>query len=653
MTPLFSSAFAQRRLRPILLLLSFVLTIGAAWAQSEERAAPENVKAAQIDVLFKAVNTEYDIDPEGRITTVYGYGAEILLERALEGEKTRRISYSRGIQEAEILEAYTLKADGRRIDVPKDNYQTNSRSGRSGGNPFFSDKESITVVFPDVAVGDTTYLRYRLRDTVAIFPGEASIVDSFSAFSAIEEGNITLRAPENLKLTLEAHHLEALPTRVSNGIVTYQWRYRNPQPRAWDEERDSGIWHIGDSPELYVSTFESYAAIARAYGERALPKAEPTERVRALAAEIVGEEKAPREQARLLYEWVSTRISYAGNDIGVGTVVPRDLDVVLDNNMGDCKDHATLLQALLTARNIASEQVLIDTGRAYELPRTPTVWSVNHVINYLPQWGIYADATADNIPFGYLPGNAYAKPVIHIADADAGNDNLRVIPLDKRPFIHEDIHHTLNIAADGSASGKVRVRLAGISATRWRDYFMNMKSERRAKFVEDLFSRQGMRGKGVLHTGELPQEKRLSDEIEVSMDFQVDNLLKPRSGAFVMGALMSYDGGIVRLANVDDSKTYLRDHVCWGGNLRETYDITLEPGVQLTQLPENVTRKSVYLDYKNVVKRNKNGVRIERALLDKSPGGVCSAAYTNTWSKEAALIGENLQEQIFFKRQPK
>jgi transglutaminase-like putative cysteine protease len=575
-----------------------------------------------------------------------------LRENILERAKTAGISYSRGIQEAKILEAYTLKADGRRINVPADNYQTNTLGGRDGGNPFFSDEESITVVFPDLAVGDSTFLRYRIHDTVAIFPGKVSLVRGFSPFDAIGEALLTVRAPENMTLRMEAHHLEELPATTNNGVITRQWRYQNPKPRVWDSVKDEGIWSVGDGPLLIVGSFADYEAIAQAYGERALPKAEPTERVRALAAEIVGEEQAPREQARLLYEWVSTQISYAGNDIGVGTVVPRDLDVVLDNKMGDCKDHATLLQALLAARDIASEQVLIDTSSSYELPKTPSVWSVNHVINYLPQWGIYADATANKIPFGYLPKSAYAKPVIHITAADA-DDNVRVIPLSEKPFLRQDIHNTLKIAADGSASGSARVRLAGLSATRWRDYFMNLKTERRAKFVEDLFARQGLRGRGTLYTGELPQEKRLSDELEVSIDFQIDNLLKPRSGAFILGALMSYDGGIARMANIDDSKTYQRDQVCWSGEIHETYDITLEPGVQLTQLPENMTHKSVHLDYRNVVKRSKNGVHIERSVHDKSPGGVCSAAYTNTWLKDAAIISENLQEQVFFKRKPK
>jgi transglutaminase-like putative cysteine protease len=628
-------------MKRVLLLLAFALSCGAAGA-----AAPV---AAQVDVIYTDVVTEYEVDAEGRMTTIHGYGARILHDRALNNAKTRAISYSRSIQTAEVLEAYTQKADGRHVDVPKDNYQTTTHGGHDNGNPFFSDIERIAVVFPDVEVGDTVYMRYRIRDTEAIFPGAVSLSDGFGLFAAIENGQITLRAPENLPLAREAHHLEELPASVRDGRVTYQWRYRNPQPRVWDAEQDEGIWRSGDMPSLYVSTFKSYADIAQAYAARALPKAEPNERIRAQAAEIVGAEKDPREQARLLYEWVSSRISYAGNCIGVGAVVPRDLAVVLENKMGDCKDKAALLQALLAAEGIASEQVLI--GSRYDLPQTPVVEAVNHVMNYLPQWKLYADATAENIPFGYLPKSAYGQPVIHVG-ATAENA-VRVIAADNTsPLFQQFIHTTLKLSADGGASGNVKVRLEGPAAAAWRAYFMELKNEDREKFVETLFQRNGMRASGTLETGDLAPALRFSDSLETGIRFQVENLLKARSGVFPLFPLLSYYGGMDKMAALDADKTYQRDLACHNLKLHEILDITLEPGVQIIQLPEPLTLNTPYLAFKSNIKRNKKGLRVERELLDKTPPGICSATYYNAWLKDAAAIAENLQQPALYKRKP-
>src|SRR5208337_2253610 len=129
------------------------------------------------------------------------------------------------------------------------------------------------------------------------------------------------------------------------------WSYRNKQIGMTET---SSVSPYDYGPLIVASTFKDYGAVAAAYNARANPKAKVTDRIRKLADQVTLNVHTPREQAKALYEWVATSIEYAGNCVGIGSVVPHEADLVLANRMGDCKDHVTLLQALLAAKGIAS-----------------------------------------------------------------------------------------------------------------------------------------------------------------------------------------------------------------------------------------------------------------------------------------------------------
>ena len=100
-------------------------------------------------------------------------------------------------------------------------------------------------------------------------------------------------------------------------------------------------------PVILVTTFDDYEALGTAYELRARPKAAVTERVRALADELTKGTYTPRTQVKAFYDWVSKNIRFAGSCVGAGSVVPHDVDRILTSKMGDCKDHAVLMQALM------------------------------------------------------------------------------------------------------------------------------------------------------------------------------------------------------------------------------------------------------------------------------------------------------------------
>jgi transglutaminase-like putative cysteine protease len=613
--------------------LALAAAAAGAWADSPAHA-----------YLDKIRHTTYDIDADGRSTRTAVHRYQVLAAGKLEDYKVYTLGYSSSIETGEVLEAYTLKKDGRRIPVPKGNYQRQVNEGRRGAGPAFSDRTKLTVVFPDLAVGDSVHIRYRIAEKEPMFPGQFSEVTSYSLFAPVEDARITIRAPKGMQLRTEAHRMQAVAEREEGGKRVLEWRYANPKPRSYVEEEDSGHWKMGEYPALLVSTFQTYEAIARAYGDRALPKAVPTPRVRELVAQVVGTEAQPREKARKLYEWVSRNITYGGNCIGVGAVVPRDVDFVLDNKMGDCKDHATLLQAMLAAAGVRSEQVLINSGSDYELPATPVVSMVNHVMTYLPDFKLYADATAKEIPFGYLPRDSYGKPVIHVGAATA----LAAIPAEDHRRNEQRLHMKVAVAPDGSATGTMTVTVKGADAQAMRAYLREVTAETDKDIVKRALAAGGMRGKGKIVRGDM---QGFSDQLEMRFEFEAENFLRPgATGALYFMPVAGTPHGVGALSDAGEGPEPKRAGSCYGFHSWETLEYEFPPGMELLAMPADLKVQTPLIDYTATHVRNGTRVTVQREVHDKTPVSFCTAQMHAEFHRLSRPIGENLRTQVLYKR---
>ena len=79
-----------------------------------------------------------------------------------------------------------------------------------------------------------------------------------------------------------------------------------------------------------------------------------TPAISALAKELTSGVTDDRAKVRKLYNWVSRNIRYVAVYVAEGGFVPHSAQSILDNRYGDCKDHVTLLEALLAAVGIES-----------------------------------------------------------------------------------------------------------------------------------------------------------------------------------------------------------------------------------------------------------------------------------------------------------
>lgn len=618
---------------------SFAIAL-ALYFFATSAALAEPMLESDIPFRYLSLHVSYDVNADGSYVETQRWSRTVLKENALESFKNASITFSTSVAKGEILEAYTLKKTGQRLDVPSSSYQVSIEDGYQNASPLYSDETTISVVFPDLAVGDTMVFASRVTNKVGMFPNQFSTVEQYSRFIAFDDIVIEIAAPAAMKLKSQSYFFTAQKPVVKDGKQILRWTYRNKTPEKRTPS-DEGITIPGDQPSLFVSTYKSYREIAESYGVRATPKAAVTERIKALAGEIVGDKTTPATQATALYDWVAKNISYGGNCIGIGAVVPRDLDVVLDNKQGDCKDHATLLQALLAARNIESEQALVNAGNLFQLPDVPVVSAVNHVINYISGLNIYVDATSSATPFGMLPPQLGEKPVLLVSHYRDGQK----IPSTAQ-YGHEEIVRTqIRINADGTASGKTEVSLKGLPAIAARQVMRNLPREQEEYVAKKLLESQGNHGTAVLQKDD---PTALLDTYHFAISYQLEDYLPvgTATGMPVRPVVQTFFPVSMFVRDVY-APLPKKPQMCSGGKSSEEYRMEFPASVKLVSFPKNVEIAADVLDYKATYELSSDNVlTVRRTFNDKTATNVCSPEYDAAYRKSLASVVKDLKSQV-------
>lgn len=611
-----------------------------SWLACTTVLAAEKEEAPELFAKTERYNIEYAVNADGSFVESREWAVKVVKEQAVDHLKQASISYSTSIQKADVVAAYTLKADGRRIDVPKSNFQVQTNGGKGDGGPAFSDNTTMTLVFPDVEVSDTVVLSYKLTGTKPMFDGHFSTVESFSTSTYYGDVHIKVDAPASLWTQHRAWQLEEVRNVQKDGRKIVEWSWQNRSP-VKSKRKDWSVYDIEQAPGFAYSTFRDYASIADAYGLRAQPKAAITPRIQKVADEVAAGKKEPRDIARALYDWVATNISYAGNCIGLGAVVPRDTDFVLDNRMGDCKDHATLLQALLAAKGVASQQALINAGSSYTLPKIPVVSMVNHVITYIPSLDLYLDSTSSDTPFGMLPPASSGKPVLLV---NGYREGVRT-PANSLGSNRQRMTTTLKIQADGSIAGQMNVAVEGMYAAASRAGFRDVTDEQRKEMVKNYFQASGHEASGSI---EWDDAKPLLDKHRYGAQFEVKDVL-PMPGAFPVQP-MFYSGASVATfaAQASDEVDEQFDTACRSGYSEEEYTYEFAKDLKVLAVPPNLSLANEVLSYSATYELKDNVLRVRRVLDDRTPGPICTPAFNAKYVEQMKKVLSNLKAQVVY-----
>lgn len=600
------------RVRSFVALLS-VLLFAPAFAQ-EEPPVPLRVLRQYADITVAA---------DGSSVTVVEVALNPQTPAAVRNAGRIQIPYQEGRSDVEILEAYSLKPDGTRNDVQPDRILTQVPPAAAQA-PAFADGKVKVLVFPDVAVGDQVVYKARSTRHEPNFPGQFSGVWVFARTTVTEDARVTLRAPPKMVLHVDARELAEEPSTTVDGLKVREWRFRNPVATA---PEPGALDALDREPRLVVSSFGNWAEVAKAYDSRAAAKTVITDEIRRKASEIVGDRKAPRDKARAIYEWVSANVRYVAVYLGAGGYVPHTADEVLRNRYGDCKDYVAVLGALLAAEGIDSTPVLLALGPRFSLPSLASPDWFNHAMLWVPQIGVYMDATGRVLPFGTLAEATMDKDVLPTRNFNA---------LLHTPMIAADANAMRSEARlamddDGKAKGEARVTGSGPFAAGLRNLLQNAPPAFDTQFAGPQLARAGLTGKGTVSR---EVGAGLDDDPRFTVSFETGSWLSlPGPGAFrlptglfVPANIRSFSLGLL------STPPWKTERTCSPARLEEKLVVEL-PANLMPRVPADVT-------FSNRLVRYQSRYALDGRMLTATRTFALEVAHLKCSPEEGALLRE-------------
>jgi hypothetical protein len=273
-------------------------------------------------------------------------------------------------------------------------------------------------------------------------------------------------------------------------LVTFTWTARNVpalQYEPYMPPRAAIESHVKFAP----FDWSSWNDISRWYFNNWFqPQLVLDDTIRSLARSLTANATTDPDRVHRLYEYVQ-KIRYIAIELGQSGYVPHRPFEILGRRYGDCKDHSILLMSLLTAIDIPSVPVLIETrDEGATDPNFPS-WQFNHMIVQARPPGspaLWLDAPSRETPFGGLPYDDEGVNVL-VIEPD-GSSHIELTPACDAPDNEYDHQLAATVGVDGSVGYHADFRFTGHPAEHLRWLYRDESATRQKEFLKGLFTEE-------------------------------------------------------------------------------------------------------------------------------------------------------------------
>lgn len=553
------------------------------------------------------------------------------------------LRYSESLETLTVDCAYTTTPDGERLEVGADRI-LDQQTAESTHAPMFDDNKVKVVVFPSVGIGATLTLRYRRFLRKPVFPGHFAVVEYFSCGMPRQATALTIYAPASMTLHVDAVDLLGGRT-TSDNPDRQRWHWHLAEQPARPPEFDS-VSDVDYSPRVAITTFPDFDAVGAAYLHHAAAHAAVTSSIQAIADKLTEGEANPLKQAEILYNWVSTNIRYVAVHFGLGGVIPHSADTILATAYGDCKDHVTLLEALLGAKNIRSSPVLVNSGSIYWLPKVALPLGIfDHAITYLPDFDLFVDSTAASARLGTLPTSLLGKSALVIRHRD---HSARVVTLPVATPDSARVRTVTHITLDreGNVVGTSRIENEGPFDWIARQIFASIRPGQETQSATRVLMVTGQDGNGAYEHSDINDLRR---PFSYEGTFQLpDYALFPGPGAIpIPMGLSSFSGIRAALEQAGlPARAYAMPYV--GRLIGETTIIVFPDHIAIPKLPSATRISSPLGAYSSSYQASGQTITVTRQLELRLAGPLLEPAHYIHFREMARKIKRDLRTQLVY-----
>ncbi len=388
-------------------------------------------------------------------------------------------------EKAKILYAYTILPNGKVVKPSKEAYNIVYPPFVSFA-PTYSDLKYKTVSLPAVNPGSTVKYGFQVYLFKPFMKGQFWSKNYFQGRYPVKLSSYTVFVPKGRDVKIKKYHFhgtEKIKKTPKGTIYTFVEKKVPPIiPEPFMPPMGELASHVS------ITSLKSWQQVAKWYAKLARKAAEPDKSVKKLAEKLTAHIKDKRDKIRAIYSFVSQNIRYVGLEFGINGYKPHKASEILKNRYGDCKDHATLLIAMLKAIGVKAYPVLIPTQGIPDMDLSmPTPTAFNHEIAAIKEgnkW-FFMDTTSDFVPFGELPVSDQGRHVL-IVDLDTGKGFVEKTPVFPPQENTQGFAGYFKIKSDGSLSGGMEFYYSGVYAQGERASLVMSSPDERKRKVEKL-----------------------------------------------------------------------------------------------------------------------------------------------------------------------